>query len=390
MHADFHFGHAVIIIATLASVAAAAEERPPVTFKRIVVDPVFRSEGVAVADVNKDGKLDILVGDFWYEGPAWKPHEIREPADYKDGAGGYSRCFLCWPDDIDGDSWVDLVVIGFPGQKAHWYSNPQGGTGRWKEHLVAPVAGNETPQYVDLLGTGRRGIVMGNAKSQVVFATPGKDPTQPWETVVIGPEKGPGGSGHGLGVGDVNGDGRLDVLAPGGWYGREASADGTAAWRLHVASGLSGEADIIPYDVDGDGVMDTIGSSGHGYGIWACLQRPKEGADPDFIRQNLFPKLFSQSHALCCIDVDGDGMKDLVTGKRRWAHGPKGDADPMDPPVLYWFQATTKPSGGVEFLPHKIDNASGIGTQFWVGDINADGRTDILVSNKMGIHLFEQ
>ena len=51
----------------------------PVSWKKTVIDGKFRSEGVAIADVNKDGKTDVLIGDSWYEAPTWTKHDIRKP-----------------------------------------------------------------------------------------------------------------------------------------------------------------------------------------------------------------------------------------------------------------------------------------------------------------------
>src|ERR1700756_2273729 len=121
-----------------------------ITWKKTVVDKAFRSEGVAIADVNKDGKMDILVGDYWFEAPDWKKHEIRKPGNYGDGANGYSKCFACWAEDVNGDGWADLIVIGFPGEPCYWYENPQNKEGHWKQHMICKSACNETPQYVDL------------------------------------------------------------------------------------------------------------------------------------------------------------------------------------------------------------------------------------------------
>src|SRR5437867_7343160 len=111
--------------AALAALPAGVDSpKPTVHWKKTVIDPIFRSEGVAVADVNRDGKVDILAGDVWYEAPDWKRHEIRPVGKYGDGANGYSQSFACWAEDLNGDGWPDYIVIGFPGEPCHWYENP--------------------------------------------------------------------------------------------------------------------------------------------------------------------------------------------------------------------------------------------------------------------------
>src|SRR5947208_14088816 len=102
---------------------APAPADPPatnITWKKTVLDTKFRSEGVAGADVNKDGKIDVLNGEYWYEAPDWKPHEMQPPADFKDGMANYSRSFACWADDFNGDGYPDLIVIDFPGVPCYW------------------------------------------------------------------------------------------------------------------------------------------------------------------------------------------------------------------------------------------------------------------------------
>jgi hypothetical protein len=381
---------------------AADTPAPAVSWKKTVIDKVFRSEGVAIADVNRDGKMDILTGDVWYEAPSWTMHEIRKVGDYGDGSHSYSRSFACWADDINGDGWPDLIVIGFPGEPCQWYENPKGEAGHWKEHMIWHSACNETPIYADLFGNGKRALIMGSQpkgqdrQGQMCWFAPGPDPNEPWQ---LHPISEPSASGHevpgtfkfshGLGVGDINGDGRLDVICTAGWWEQPAKENGKP-WLFHPTNLGDACADMFAYDVDGDGKADVLSSSAHQYGIWWHQQRAGANGDPAFVRHDLFPKLVSQTHALHFVDINGDGLKDLVTGKRWWAHGPKGDADPNAPPALYWFEAKRGKDGITRFEPHEIDNDSGIGTQFVVDDVNGDKLPDIVVANKKGVFLFEQ
>jgi hypothetical protein len=391
---------ALLLLPLLALPAVPAAEKDKdkpttdITWKKIVIDKKFRSEGVAIADVNKDGKMDVVTGEWWFEAPDWKPHALRKNSkeDYTDGDKNvYGNSFCCWIEDFNGDGWPDLLCVGFPGKPVNWYENPQGGNGLWKEHLVNDSACNETPQYVDLFGTGKRVLVMGYRDKQVIWLAPGKDVTQPWEIHPISdPSKAMPGGGHfthGLGIGDLNGDKRADVLVADGWYEQpEKGAAATEPWTFHATKLSEPCADMYAYDMDGDGKADVISSSAHNFGIWWAQQK----SDGSFLKKDLFPKLVAQTHAMHFVDINGDGLKDLVTGKRWWAHGPKGDAEPNAPAMVYWFEAKRGKDGITTFTPHEIDNDSGIGTQFTVADFNGDGLLDVITSNKKGTYVFLQ
>ncbi|HZT83431.1 MAG TPA: VCBS repeat-containing protein [Gemmataceae bacterium] len=403
---------ALALVPALPALSALPAADPParavdgeqITWKKTVIDRKFRSEGVAIADVNKDGKMDILLGEVWFEAPDWKMHEIRKPVrDYGNGLGSYSESFCCWADDLNGDGWPDLIVIRFPGAPCYWYENPQGKAGHWKEHLLWDNACNETPQYVDLFGTGKRVLVMGvqpkgkgnDNMGQMAWFRPGKDPTQPWEMHPISEPSSPGkvvpGTfrfSHGLGVGDVNGDGRADVICTGGWWEQPAKDDGKP-WKFHPANLGDACADMFCYDMDGDGKADILSSSAHKFGIWWYQQRGGKGSEPAFLKHDLFRELLSETHALHCVDLNGDGLKDLVTGKRWWSHG-RSEPGSDWPAMIYWFEAKRSKDGLVRFRPHVVDTDSGVGTQFVVADFNGDGLPDIVTSNKKGTFLFEQ
>lgn len=394
---------AAVILPALLATARAADTGTPVTWKKTVIEGKFRSEGVAVADVNKDGRPDVLIGDSWYEAPSWTKHDIRKPGDYGDGLRSYSECMTCWADDINGDGWVDQVVIGFPGKPAFWYENPQGKPGHWPEHLLWQSACNETPLYTDLFGDGHRVLVMGwqpkgkDNEGQMAWFTPGKDPAQPWEMHPVSEPSQPGKPvpgtfrfSHGLGVGDLNRDGRNDVICTDGWWEQpESGRKSDTPWTFHPAALQGAVADMIVYDVNGDGRMDVIDSSAHHYGIWWYEQEPVKFGSPSFTKHDLFPELVSETHALIAADIDGDGLKDLVTGKRFWSHG-RSEPGSDKPAKLYWFQAARGADGMTTFTPREIDDQSGIGTQFVVTDFDGDGRLDIVTANKKGVFLFEQ
>ena len=397
---------AVVVLAS-ATLVAADPAGKTITWKKTVLDTKFRSEGVAIADVNKDGKIDVLNGEYWYEAPEWKPHEMQPYMDHKDGLRNYSRSFACWSDDFNADGWADLIVIDFPGAPCYWMENPKGQDGHWTKHTIWHSACNETPIYVDLFGKGQRVLVMAwqpkgkETEGQMAYFTPDpKNPTGLWimhpisEASSAGKEM-PGTRkfSHGLGVGDINGDGKLDVLTSGAttngmgaWW--EHPADGKTPWKMHPLQAPDACADMFAYDMDGDGKNDLVTTSAHRFGIWWHKQRSSD-KEPSFQKMELFPKLVSETHAAHLRDIDGDGRPDLITGKRWWSHG-RAEPGSDGPAIIYWLRNTKGADGLTQFTPMTIDEDSGIGTQFEVADINGDGLLDVISSNKKGVRVIVQ
>jgi len=364
----------------------------------------FHAEGAAAGDIDGDGHADIAYGPFWFAGPDFTTKlRFAEGKPFAPGKG-YSDNFFSFILDANGDERNDILVFGFPGKEGRLYLNPgqdspAAGEALWPEHVIAPEIGHESPHFIDLIPGGLPEIVCSRGKTYGYYEAP-RDVSRPWTWHAISPDGEAGGRfEHGLGVGDLNGDGRLDVLQKMFWYEQPPDAAASdAAWTKHRWSLLPygrGGAQILVQDFDADGDADVVTSlNAHGYGLaWFEQVEPGKFARHDILgassTDNPHGVCFSQLHALALADFDGDGRQDFVTGKRYFAHQGK-DPGGLQEPVLYWFR--NAPTGdGLEFVPHLVHRDSGVGVDVTVADLDGDGSPDIISGNKKGltIHLQE-
>ncbi|MBN12230.1 MAG: cytochrome C [Opitutaceae bacterium] len=379
---------------------AQASENPG--WNKLTLHDTFFAEGAGFGDIDGDGRGDLVSGPYWWKGPSFierytiykvEPFDIRK----------YSDNFFCYVHDIDGDGDNDVLVYGFPGKEARLYLNSgdPASTSEWEIVVIADQISHESPDFVDIVPGGLPEIVCSNDRSFGYYEA-GTDPTEPWKWNPVSEvgETVPR-FGHGLGTGDIDGDGDLDVIDRYSWWENPGTSRSSGSWKKRTWVPVPyerGGAQIHVHDVDGDGLNDIVTSlNGHGYGLaWFRQTRGSDGSTAfehhdimgESSAQNPYGIAFSQLHAVELKDIDGDGLKDIVTGKRWHAHYGKDPGNNQEP-ALYWFRCV-RSNDGVEFVPYRIDNESGVGVDVLVEDLNGDQRLDVVSASKKGVSIHFQ
>ncbi len=375
--------------------AAKVADRP--SHLRKVISRGFVTEGASFGDVNGDGKTDLVAGPYWYAGPDFEKQNRYRPGEPVNPKGYAHDSFLSWVMDVDGDGKNDILQIAHkPAFHLDIYLQPKEASENWPKHRVVENFGGESPDMIDLTGDKKPELVGLQNGHWGFFVADWKEPTKPWSFHAISDDHKMHHYTHGLGSGDLNGDGRLDILYKEGWFEGPENPTG-GKWPFHKFQfSPQGGAQMLVYDIDGDGDNDIVTSLwAHGWGL-AWFENDLKGGQVNLKKHILMPQeakpgvggvMFTQTHSLAMGDFNADGLTDFVTGKRWWAHG-GGDPGAADPAVIYWFELK-RTKEGAEFIPHLIDSDSGVGCQIAVKDVNGDGKTDIGIGNKKGIFMFQ-
>ncbi len=394
---------ASLLIAASLSLSTAAADKPQITQRKQPSAPAgltFRvqklhldnNEGCAVADFDKDGHLDISAGEFWYPGPDFKEQKpLRKLApfgkDYLTNNGEHAY-------DVNGDGFPDIVSGAFMDPEICWYENP-GAEGLkrgdlWKKHVLidTKLGQNEWTDLRDLDGDGIPELIVNSWGENNPFMVhkfarneKGEPILKPW-TIHPGDA---GVNGHGIGFGDINGDGLEDIIFGNGWYERPKTGAADQPWTLHPDWNFPhASCPMIVVDLNGDGRNDIIWGHGHNYGLhWEERRDDNKDGSTNW-RHHLIDDRFSQPHALVWEDIDNDGQPELITGRRVKAHSGNDPGD-SEPGCIYYYKWDKQTA---KFTKQTIaENGPGIGLQIRLADLNGNGWKDIVVSGKSGTYI---
>jgi hypothetical protein len=399
------------------AIRVAPAEQVSSRFRMQRLNEFYYAWSAAAADFNRDGILDVVAGPYIYFGPDFtKSREILPAHAYSPSRDYSSDCMLQFAYDFTGDGWPDVLCSNL-GTPVFLYVNPKGEARRWDKYQVLPAVMCEVWDLKDIDGDGKPELVYTGADSNakpdptsptgiVRWAKPDPaNPTGPWIVHDIS-ERGYG-TPHGIGVGDINGDGRPDIVNVYGWW-ENPGPGGKEPWTYHpeafgrVARPGPGGAVMGVYDVNGDGLNDVVTSMGaHDFGL-AWYEQKRANGKISFVKHSIMGDYstaatnaggvtFSELHGMTFADIDGDGVPDIIVGKRYWSHLDNfHDPDSYGVPVLYWYRTVRNPKapGGAEFVPELIHNRSGVGSNICAADLNGDGAVDIVTATDRGVFIF--
>lgn len=364
-----------------------------VPFRHMVIDPNYAGGGyVGAADFNSDQYTDVVAASSyelaWYEYPTWGKHAIAYP-DQQFTMGMAVA-------DVNGDGAQDIIISDGKNGKLYWFENPCYGrnaaTGLWRQHLIGVQGGSVHDLVVgDIRGNGKVDIVTRSGN----HLEPGctilwmqSDPDS-WVRVELPTIV----QGEGTALGDINRDGRLDVVQNGYWL--ECPPDPVhGRWVCHyIDRNWSPMAGVCVADMNHDGRLDVVLSPAEGKGVLAWYEAPPDPIRGKWIKHVVDPDV-QFINTLKVTDINNDGYLDIVAAEMA-AHGDDRDAASHgrvrvylnQGDSLHWTQQVLATTGGSNLCVANINNdgtvsvisASGASEtidhhplEIWINGLNAN------------------
>lgn len=400
------YATAVAVALMLAAVASAQSEPG---FEKHLVNAESEFSAATAIDINQDGQLDIVCGAWWYEAPQWIAHRFREVENIRGRFDDYSNLAM----DVDHDGDTDIISVNYRSKSIYWCRNPgvEHAGELWESVIIDRPGTSETGRLADIDGDGELDILPSGTSFAAWYQwQPDHERSQPFVRRELPSEL----IGHGVGAGDINGDGRVDIVSPNGWA--EAPLDrAKGRWQWHPEFQLADDCGlpILCYDVDQDGDTDLVWGRGHDIGLYWTEQVPEgqssialvagapiSGEVPADTLAQLLPKIsqtkwithaidtsLASLHTLMLADIDGDGHDDLVAGKRSMGHDGK-DPGENEPLSVHWYGFD---KANRTWQSHCISYAGtcGIDLDSVCVDLDGDGDIDILAPSRAGLHWLE-
>jgi len=384
---------AVLSLAVGINAGAQDNTRPTIRFskRQLFVHP---HEGCAVADLNRDGHQDIVSSPYIFYGPDFVPQAFRANHLSTDYISANSDMVH----DVDRDGLPDIIIGAWGEEGMLWYKNPgnppplRGKTWgtqlHWQEATLATTRGKmEIYALHDYDGDGVPEVhtccYVASAPLEVWRFATTADGTPSLEPFVLGRQ----GGGHGVAWGDVNGDGRDDVLSEIGWYERPPGDPFAGPWTLHPETDLRQWHPSCPFaakDLNDDGRLDILFGRAHDYGLYWWEQLEPEADGTTRWKHHVIDESWSQVHTLALADLDDDGVEELITGKCIWAHN-GNDPGAEEPPALYYYTWDRETSSFARQTIAGPGEGIALGRQIAVDDLNGDGRPDIVAPAENGL-----
>jgi hypothetical protein len=389
---------ACALAAFLAPMAVAGD----VKWKKHDINPKSPFEAAAAFDVDGDGVLDIVCGDTWYKGPDFKSaQKVRDVVK----VGTYYNDFSVLPVDVNADGRLDFVTCSYFGKDVGWVENPGSNGGTWTYHEIDKPGPIEAAAFVDLTGDGVPEVLPNSVNTVTFYELVKAGPSPEWKKYDLGTV----GAGHGVGSGDVNGDGRTDILTPKGWY--EAPANPRiGTWTFHNDWDLGPTGiQITCRDLDGDGIVEVVWGMGHNIGLFCVKGECGPDGRPvwDAKKKQTIDGHVGSVHTQLWADLDGDGKaNELISGKRVYAH--EVEPGDVDASVVAYYTFDRKSGNWTRHVifegepakaPEKKEDrdaqkdfppgTAGTGLQVQAIDLDGDGDLDLICPGKSGLYVFE-